>query len=39
MNNSTDIHSLILKTMSDLLTGICDESTKDKDTNPSKIYK
>lgn len=37
MNNNETKYSLILSTISELLTDICEESTKDKDTNSSKI--
>ena len=38
MNNNELNHSLILNTIAELLTDICDESTKDKDNNTSKLY-
>ena len=38
MNNNELNHSLILNTIAELLTDICDESTKDKDNNTSKHY-
>ena len=38
MNNNELNHSLILNTIAELLTNICDESTKDKDNNTSKLY-
>ena len=38
MNNNELNHSLILNTIAELLTDICEESTKDKDNNTSKHY-
>lgn len=38
MNNIENKHSLILNTIAELLTDICDESTKEKDNNTSKHY-
>ena len=38
MNNNELNHSLILNTIAELLTDICDESTKDKDNNTSKHH-
>ena len=38
MNNNELNQSLILNTIAELLTDICDESTKDKDNNTSKLY-
>lgn len=38
MNNNELNHSLILNTIAELLTDICDESTKDKDNNTSKLH-
>ena len=38
MNNNELNHSLILNTIADLRTDICDESTRDKDNNASKLH-
>ena len=38
MNNIENKHSLILSTIAELLTDICDESTKEKDNNTSKHH-
>lgn len=38
MNNIENKHSLILSTIAELLTDICDESTKEKDNNSSKHH-
>lgn len=38
MNNIENKHSLILNTIAELLTDICDESTKEKDNNSSKQH-